>query len=243
MAAGLIVCGIYGTAAMLLTSATSRLVCLVPSLVNRPADYLLNNEAAAHHRDACMLVSSHPNALEWYLLVGDRGIIDTILNKPMFLKTRDRIRAAAFAASWFQLAHLLQLTAMTFTAAQKGWDGVALIVLVAVDRTLRWYFRSRIQARHWLEREGIHVKTKSFVFSGRGPMVGAIQLYSGSTVTRWMDDIFVPHPRRDAWLSRLQGESPTASLDKADLEWVERTAKLSFASAAVLRRELDLKLV
>jgi hypothetical protein len=36
-------------------------------------------------------------------------------------------------ARWFGCAHVLQLLAMTYVAAQKGWDGVAMVIAMLLD--------------------------------------------------------------------------------------------------------------
>ncbi|OQE17381.1 hypothetical protein PENFLA_c024G02015 [Penicillium flavigenum] len=46
----------------------------------------------------------------------------------------------------------------------------------------------------WLAREGVEVKIKSYEFGWRTAMLGCIQLFSESKVTRWMDSIVVSHP-------------------------------------------------
>jgi hypothetical protein len=49
----------------------------------------------------------------------------------------------------------------------------------------------------------VRIEAKTFQFGGRTQMLNAIQVLSGSKVTSWMDDIIVPHPRRDAVLKHL----------------------------------------
>lgn len=50
--------------------------------------------------DASMLVASHDNAMDGSLFVGDRGIIDTLFNKPMSVVPENK--AVHWAASWFR---------------------------------------------------------------------------------------------------------------------------------------------
>jgi hypothetical protein len=226
----LIMFGCYGTAAMIIVSATSKVVAKT-TRIRRPPGYLKNSE----DHGACMLVAAHENATEWHLYVGDRSVVDTFLNKPMFDIPSGQ--SSQLAAKWFSSAHLLQLAAMTFVAAQKGWDGVCLVVLLAAHWAASFFYSSQALASDWLEREGIDAEVKSFEYGGRFAMMGSIQLFSQSASTRWMDPILVPHPRREAWLTRLRGEVWEHHLDNNDERWLDIAANTSFAAAEVLRAE------
>ncbi|KAI3328513.1 hypothetical protein F4824DRAFT_483192 [Ustulina deusta] len=221
--------GSYGSAALVVCTSVSELVALSIT-IRRPTTYLKSNEI----HDACMLVAPHENATEWHLYIGDRAVADTLLNKPMFVVPEGR--GAGLASSWFWFANLLQFAAMTFVAAQKGWDGVWMVVLLAIHRTLRYSLYGGTLACDWLEREGIEAKVMSFKFGGRYAMMGAIQVLSGSGVTRWMDDILVAHPRREAWLKCLRGEYIAGELNAHDTRWVETASEASLAAADVLKR-------
>ncbi|KAI1451389.1 hypothetical protein F4805DRAFT_463839 [Annulohypoxylon moriforme] len=224
--------GCYGSAALIFCTSISELVGL-NIIIRRPAGYLTNNET----HDACMLVASHENATEWHLYVGSRAIVDTLLNKPMFVVPSGR--SAYLAAHWFWFANLLQFAAMTFVAAQKGWDGVSMVVLLAIHWALRWSPCGRNLAHDWLEREGVDAEVRSFEFGGRHAMMGAIQLFSGDVTTGWMDNILAPHPRREAWLKRLRGEELTGSFNAHDAKWLEYTTEASLASAEMLKVMVD----
>ncbi len=219
--------GCYGTAAIVICSVISELLAQGIA-IRRPSGYLRNNE----NHDAYMLVASHENATEWHLYIGDRAIIDTLLNKPMFVVPEGRF--THIIANWFRWAHVLQLTAMTFVAAQKGWDGVCLVVLLAVHWFFCWSLRGRTLAEDWLKRESVEANVKSFEFGGRTAIMGAIQVFSRSTTTGWMDRILVPHPRREAWLRCLRGEKGGSNLDARDAKWLEFASEASLASAEVL---------
>ncbi|KAK8851010.1 Herpesvirus glycoprotein N [Apiospora arundinis] len=220
--------GCFGSATLIACTSVSELVAMrVP--IRRPSTYLQNNEA----HDACMLTAPHENATEWHLYIGDRGIVDTLLNKPMFVVPEGR--SAHLAARWFWFANVLQLAAMTFVAAQKGWDGVLMLALLAIHWALRWFSSGQDLARDWLAREGIDGDVRSFEFGGRYAMMGGIQVLSGSTATRWMDTILAPHPRREAWLKVLRGEESTESFGNHDASWLEYMSEASFASAQVLK--------
>ncbi|KAI8627825.1 hypothetical protein F5Y19DRAFT_440053 [Xylariaceae sp. FL1651] len=238
------VVGAYGTAAVLICCAVSKLVAWrVPIL--RPALYLENNESSLND-GTYMLVASHQNASEWILLIGDRAVVDTLLNKPMIAVIGDGAGSPIthFAAIWFRFAHILQLTGMTFVAAQKGWDGISLVVLMAVHWALHAVFSRSNLVRTWLQEEGIGADVKSFGFRGRMPMLGAIQIFSGAKTTRWMDDIAVPHPRRDAWLRCIQGDETWRDkegllLSQSDRQFVELSAEASIIAAAVLKHDFN----
>ncbi|KAK7999488.1 hypothetical protein PG990_012088 [Apiospora arundinis] len=220
--------GCFGSASLITCTSVSELVAMrVP--IRRPSTYLKNMEA----HDACMLTAPHENATEWHLYIGDRGIVDTLLNKPMFVIPEGRL--AYLAARWFWSANLLQIAAMTFVAAQKGWDGVLMLAILAIHWALRWSSSGQTLARNWLAREGVDAEVRSFEFGGRYAMMGAIQLLGGSTSSRWMDNILVPHPRREAWLGVLRGEEPTENLSSHDASWLGYMSEASFASAEVLK--------
>ncbi|KAI0968628.1 hypothetical protein F4678DRAFT_474376 [Xylaria arbuscula] len=220
--------GSYGSSALVVVSSVSELVAQSITIRN-PSSYLKNNET----HDACMLVASHQNASEWHLYIGDRGIADTLLNKPMFVLPEGR--SASLAARWLWLANLLQFAAMTFVAAQKGWDGVSMVVLLAVHWALRWSLDGQYLAGDWVEREGITADVRSYEFGGRYAMLGAIQIYAGNMCTRWMDDILVPHPRREAWLGCIKGDDVTENFDPHDKRWLEVASEASFSAANVLK--------
>ncbi|KAF4537742.1 Ankyrin repeat-containing protein [Lasiodiplodia theobromae] len=104
-----------------------------------------------------MLVTTHQNAMEWHLFTGSRAVVDTLLNKTMFAipPHQTALTGPVVVARWLRLAHALQLLAMTFTAAQKGWDGVCLVVLLALNAIGRWRMREGSLASWWLAVEGV----------------------------------------------------------------------------------------
>ncbi|KAI1273045.1 hypothetical protein F5Y07DRAFT_378253 [Xylaria sp. FL0933] len=221
--------GSYGSAALVVCTSVSELVALsIP--IGRPSTYLRSNET----HDACMLVASHQNATEWHLYIGDRAIADTLLNKPMFVLPEGRW--ADLASKWLWFANLLQFASMTFVAAQKGWDGVWMVGLLAIHWAFRYALYGRTLARDWLKREGVEAKVRSFEFGGRYAMMGAVQVFSGSEVTRWMDDILIPHPRREAWLKCLRGQELTGEHDAHDTRWIASASEASLAASDVLER-------
>jgi hypothetical protein len=78
-----------------------------------------------------MLVGIHQNASVWYLFAGDRGVVDTLLNKKM-ISMPPHANRKAFAYLLFS-THYLQLLAMTFTTGQKAWDGLMLVLLKLLE--------------------------------------------------------------------------------------------------------------
>jgi len=224
--------GIYGTSATLLVGAISQLVSR-SIRVQRPPEFLGNNEI----HDACMLVATHQNASTWYLFVGDRGIVDSLLNKTMVQIPRQKV-----AAWWFRQAHGIQLLAMTFAASQKGWDGVSLLTLLVVSTIFKLRFKNDLVARMFCEANGIAVKQESFEFSGRTCMLGAVQKISGSTSWAWMDDILVPCRRRDIWASGLSSvdddlnslDAQMGSLSAFDRGWVLINKQLSEQASGIM---------
>jgi hypothetical protein len=194
-----------------------------------------------------MLVGIHQNASTWYLYIGDRGIIDSLLNKPMIqsITTVSGDMGTKYLASFLRLLGLLQLLSMTFVAAQRGWDGVGMLVLIITAwlSDLVIYGDNQLTKR-WLLSGGTNIKTKSFQFSGRSIMIGAIQVFKKNPVQTWMDEILAPSDRRTVWLRRLkvgdtapQSKALEASLSAFDQEWVERNRTLCLQAAEVLQRE------
>ena len=79
LAVVLALCGAYRTLALVLCSAISQTMQHAVVIL-RPLGFLQSNES---YDDAYMLVAAHQNAQEWTLFVGDRSVVDTLLNKPM----------------------------------------------------------------------------------------------------------------------------------------------------------------
>lgn len=152
---------------------------------------------------------------------------------------------------WFRIAHVLQLLAMTFVAAEKGWDGVTLVILLLLANMMHWRYRKNQLARRWLRTEDICVKAKSFEFTGRTAMLGAIHKMSDTKVTNWMDEIMPPAPRRQAWLNRLSKDPDSNSspdsdyeaLSRFDQDWVLLHSELATQAASVLQTELGKKML
>lgn len=236
----LCLCGIFGTAVVLLIGVMTQFICQFLK-VRRPPGYLDNNE----NHSACMLLSSHKNSSTWYLHIGDRGVVDSLLNKTMFsIPSYGRV-----LMHWFRIAHIIQLMAMTFVAAQKGWDGIALLILLLSADAMHWRYGKNQLARRWLKNEDVCVKAKSFEFTGRTAMLGAIHKMSGTKVTTWMDEIMPPVPRRQAWLNRLskgqdENELPDSdfeALSRFDQDWVLLHSGLVTQAVSELQKELGKK--
>lgn len=228
-------CGMYGTAGLLATVALSKAAAHSVEL-ERPPGYLQSNES---YNDAFMLVAAHPNSTDWTLYVGERGIVDSLLNKTMV--TIPTTRRNVLIAHWLRCAHVLQLLSMTFVAAAKGWDGVGMLIAMLADRLCHALWCDARLGRRWLERESVNTEARQFLFSGRTVMLGAIQLSSGSSSSTWMDGILTPHPRRDAWLRALQGNrEPDSTLSDFDQKWVALSSGLSKAAAVVMVRNQTL---
>ncbi|KAF2099166.1 hypothetical protein NA57DRAFT_76398 [Rhizodiscina lignyota] len=227
----LAMCGAYGTAVIVLCSMISQ-IAAKNTIIRRPPGYLQSNESC---EDACMLMAPHQNAQEWTLFIGDRGIVDTLLNKPMIM-VQD-CRANSVAAAWFTAANLLQLLAMTFVAGQKGWDGVCLVILMTAEFAFQWRTQSIRLAKAWVAEAGIDAQVNSFQFGSRMIMLGAIEKFLGCKRTVWMDQIIPPHPRREAWLCNLFEEPfDEASFIPSDIAWIKLSGALATLSANILQR-------
>ena len=230
--------GSFGSAAILANGLMSKLICRLLR-VERPSGYLENNE----NHDACMLSAVHENAQTWYLYMGDRGVVDWLLNKTMLsAPSSGRLRMG-----YFRLAHILQLLAMTFVAAQKGLDGVCLVLLLVINYGFQYLFGGHKMARQWLEAEKVSVDAHTFMFSGRTPMVGAIHSLSQARDSAWMESLIAPCPRISAWLNGLkcpksareQVDDDLQRLSSSDRSWVLLNTQLTVQAVDIIRRELS----
>lgn len=77
---------------------------------------------------------------------------------------------------------------MTHVAAQKSWDGVFLVLLLCFNWLICRGFCEAGLARRWLDKEEIEVDVKSFKFTGRMALLGAIQIFSETKATSQMDE-------------------------------------------------------
>ncbi|KIK69179.1 hypothetical protein GYMLUDRAFT_638453 [Collybiopsis luxurians FD-317 M1] len=225
--------GLYGTALGIFCGLSSQIACEYLKL-RRPSGYLQNNE----EHNACMLIGSHSNCSDWYLCIGDRSVVDCMLNKPM-LMLPENIRAWPVSKA-FTLLHFLQLLAMTFAAANQGWDSIGMFILMTIAWLMHLLETSQA-VQMWLEEEKISVETKSFQCSGRSLMIGAIQIYSQTTISTWIDSIMVPHTRRNAWLREIcptlthLGDADSSCFSTHDKDWIQRHSEWSKAIAEDLK--------
>lgn len=228
--------GAFGSAAIILNGLVSKGVCRTLR-VERPSGYLENNE----NHNACMLSAVHENAQIWYLYMGDRGVIDWMLNKTMLATPS----ASRLQMTYFRVAHLLQLLAMTFVAAQKGVDGVSLIILLIANYGFQYLFGGHQMARQWLEAEKISVDARTFHFSGRTPMVGVIHSLSEARDAAWMETLIAPCPRISVWLNKLKRSADTQDqtkfdqgLSSSDQAWVSLNTQLTIEAEKLIRQVL-----
>ncbi|KAI4264658.1 MAG: hypothetical protein L6R42_000244 [Xanthoria sp. 1 TBL-2021] len=227
--------GAFGTAAVVVIGLVSKMVCRTLR-VSRPSGYLLNNEK----HDACMLSAVHENAQTWYLYMGDRGVIDWMLNKTMLqTPSANRLQMA-----YFRMAHILQLSAMTFVAAQKSVDGLCLLILLASTHGFQYLFGGYKRARQWLEAEQVSIDAHTFRFSGRTPMIGAIHALSQARSAEWMETLIAPCPRISAWFNGLDSSvdpmtrQDLGALSSSDRSWVLLNTQLAIEAEKLIRREL-----
>jgi len=146
---------------------------------------------------------------------------------------------------------------MTYVTAQKGWDGVCLLCLMIIVWTGTLLFNTEWAAAEWMQRENVGFDVRSFKFTGRTPMIGAVQMISDERIlvetqgnayrnTTWMDTILGPCARRERWTARLlciaaNEEVPSsdlAGLDQPDGQWVEKTTKMSVDAARCIQSEI-----
>lgn len=206
--------------------------------VKRPSGYLESNE----NHEACMLSAVHENAQTWYLYIGDRGVIDWMLNKTMLVMPS----ANPLQTYYFRLAHILQLLAMTFVAAQKGSDGISLIILLTLNYAYHSLFNGHRLARQWLEAEEVSVDVHTFRFSGRTPMLGVIHSLSQARDATWMGAFITPCPRTGVWLEELKRpvnmrgklHLSQQGLSPSDRSWVTLNTQLTVQAEIVIRKVL-----
>jgi hypothetical protein len=143
----------------------------------------LRNCHASARRDSvqgCMSVPAFPETARLpYEQRGARRLhvssraqkfLDYLLNKPMTTPPMSN----PWLLPWFRLGHRIQILAMTFVAAQKGWDGITMIILMLLDILCDCHFGDNWMARQWLEIQGVQIETKTFQFGGRTQMLNAI---------------------------------------------------------------------
>jgi hypothetical protein len=222
-------CGLYGTGVAMVLAFLLRISRHL-MVTERPDGYLKNNEVGL---PGCMLVALNENASTWYLYIGSRGVIDTMLNKTMVQSVHSPL--GIWHAYALRALEGLQILVMTYVAAQKGWDGVALLSLVAVSSLFDFIACSDDRlASQWLKREGIKVDATTLQFSGRTPMIGTIQTLGNQRSTTWMDGILAPSTRRDAWLLRLSSDGKEHTFEKGvsfeDEDWIYLNERLTLAA-------------
>lgn len=239
--------GLYGTFAAALISAAFQLTRLA-IIVQLSGWHLMDNEKG--RIPGCMLVANHQNASTWVLFCGDRGVIDGVLNKNIIFSIESRFSGKLGSPClivFLRLLAVLQLLALTYVAAQKGWDGVGLLIFVVVAGVYEDVIQQENHlARGWAKRFGVHFESKSFEFKGRVSMIGAIQIYKSDPTRTWMDSILVPSQRRDIWLKMLSEgkygcEDDDPIWNGADEEvkrWVRFNMETSKAAAKVMEDEL-----
>lgn len=225
--------GLYGTAAAMFLAVLLRISRQLMS-IERPEGYLQNNEAGL---PGCMLVALNENASTWYLYIGSRGVIDTMLNKTMVQSVHSPL--GIWHSYVLKVLEALQVLVMTYVAAQKGWDGVALLSLVIVSWVADTiaYSNDRLAAK-WLKREGVQIDATTLQFSGRTPMIGAIHTLGNQKSTTWMDGIIAPSARRDAFLRKLSSDGQEDVINKDlsanDEDWVYLNERLTLAARDII---------
>lgn len=239
----LLLMGAYGTAIIIFISLLLSALCRISKLrIQRPHGYLHNNESG----NACMLVAIHQNANEWHLYLGDRGIIDSLLNKTMI----SFVGPPKLLSSCFHIAHTAQLLTMTYVAAQKGFDGIFLLFLMVLSSLTEWAFGDDFLARQWLRQENVCVSARSFQFTGRRPLIGTVQMCGNNNESSWMDSIIAKNPRREAWLECLGTKKvetevvATHGLEKStssnvDPLWLELNVSLARQGYDIVTKELS----
>ena len=84
----------------------------------------------------------------------DGGFVDWLLSQIMLSVSHRKSTSLKLFAAFFRFAHLLQLLAMTYVAAQKGVDGVSQVVLLLRNYAAKILGGNHQMARDWLSSEG-----------------------------------------------------------------------------------------
>jgi hypothetical protein len=226
--------GFLGSGALLVIGALSRF-CSQNVRFDHSDLYLRNREV----HEGCMLVSLHENTTSWTLYLGHRGLIDSLLNKPMV----EPGRAHPLILLYLQFAEVLQVLGMTYIAGEGGWDGIVLVLLIFTVWILASVSGKDKHASRWLEEEGFAVSGFSCEFPDRSELLGAVQLLSTEKKTYWMDGIIAPVPRRDVWLKKIGAiDSDSAELEKDcaalcdhDKLWVTATGMQAIAGHRLIQ--------
>jgi len=238
--------GCMGCAALLLIGAVSR-ICAFKTKIGRPPTFLQNRESY----EGCMLVAIHDNAAVWTLYRGERGLIDSVLNKPMVAHFRPT-KISNFVHGWFRFAEVLQVVAMTYVAGEKGWDGLMLFILITVAWVLGKLLGYNRHAQNFLRDQGCRVTAFGCEFPGRTELLGAVQLLSTQGKTLWMDSIIAPCDRRAVLLEKLLRDREVKAdpevtarlrasfnqLSPTDKKWVLCTWIQSKAGATLIKEKL-----
>lgn len=233
----LISLGCIGSGTLLVIGGLSHCFSQMVEIKRSPL-YLHNRET----HQGCMLVASHDNATIWTLYVGERGLIDSLLNKPMV----EIGNTHPLILNWFRFAEILQVCAMTYVAGEMGWDAIFLLILIAIWSITQFNARNK-HATSWLREERYTTKVFACEFTGRSELLGAVQLLSTEKNTYWMKDILAPAPRRDVWLQKvgvMDSEPDSlamhfASLNKHDQLWINATGMQTLAGYHLIKQRLE----
>lgn len=234
--------GAFGTGILLsLSLILDRIGAISGVEVKQDINPLPSEDAA----EGCMLVSSGQSATDWQLYIGDMHGIDTLLSRPMIGFTGPKMLLSIF----FYAAYGLQLIWLSYAVARTYSDGTFLLILTLFTWTVKWIKGNDSLVKTWLHRHSLAVVSQSFRFTtGRMPLLGTVQLLSGSSVSTWMDTISQKAPLRDVWLECIGAEQltdqeaeaicRTRNLSAQDTKWVTLNNRLVRESYAVVAREL-----
>lgn len=160
-----------------------------------------------------MLVANHQNASTWYLFTGDRGVVDGVLNKNMIFSIESKFGGGVGGGKslgtkslilLLRMLAFLQVLVLTFVAAQKGWDGIGLLIFITIAWVTEKLAHNDTRLfEAWKKQHGIELEARTFEFTGRVAMIGAIQVFNENRFSCWMDSILVPNKKRDMWLKKL----------------------------------------
>ncbi len=102
-------------------------------------------------------------------------------------------------------------------------------------------------SRQCLETEHVSVDARTFRFSGRTPMIGAVHIIREARDAAWIDTFLAPCPRVKVWLDELKCatdmkrrlDSDLQCSSSSDRSWVLLNSQLAIEAARLIRHKLS----
>lgn len=176
--------------------------------------------------DRLVIVTSSFNASEWWAFYGKPGLINAILNKPLYRSTKT---PAPKTLKWLtQLLIISQWVFAVGSCALQNWNALFIslwIVLCALESA--YGYPPEKNVHDWLSRDcNIVMNRYQADFSSRRAMLGALVYMSPDSrdgCTKWIDPILADAEDRREWeaaiLSHMKDESKVDDIAKSKYWW------------------------